>query len=183
MSDASDQLIDPVAVLQAGGIKPGQVVADFGCGAIGHFIFPASRMVGESGKVIAIDIQKRVIDSINSRRALDGAHNVTALWGDIERAKGVRVADETMDLSLLVNNLFLSKDREVLAEELRRCTKTGGKLVVIDWVEKATPLGPPLEARVGAEAAKTLLAAHGFAFDRAFIPGPASWGLVFTRAS
>jgi len=180
---SADQLIEPIAVLNEGKIEQGQIVADFGCGTVGHFVFAAARLVGQDGKVYAIDIQKSVIAAIDSRMKQDAVNNVTPLWGDIERPKGVRVIDGAFDLSLVINNLFLSSNRDGLAEEVRRCTKVGGKLVVIDWVPTTTPIGPPVASRMSPEAAKTLLAAHGFAFDHAFTPGDVSWGLVFTRAS
>jgi tRNA A58 N-methylase Trm61 len=45
---------DPDAILSEVGVKPGEVVADIGCGA-GFFTLPLAKYVGKSGKVYALD--------------------------------------------------------------------------------------------------------------------------------
>ena len=176
-------LIDPSLILKEGDIKEGDTVADFGCGAVGHFIFPAARLVGADGRVFAVDIQKNVLSSIQSRARLDNLHNVDPLWADIERPNGVRVADQTFDLVLVVNNLFMVKHADDLAEETRRTCKIDGTVVVADWSQVASPLGPAPRERVSPAMAESLFVKHGFSLDHAFVPGPYHWGLVFRRTS
>ncbi|MEK7105454.1 MAG: methyltransferase domain-containing protein [Patescibacteria group bacterium] len=180
---STPQLLDPARALQEVGVKQGEKVADFGCGSIGHFVFPAARFVGKDGKVYAIDIQKSALSGIESRMRLENTDNVQPLWGDIERPNGVRVPDQTFHVALLVNNLFLVKGRDVMAEEVRRTTKAGGRLLVIDWLPSASPVGPAPSDRVTADVAQKLFTAHGFELDHAFRPGPYHWGLVFKRES
>lgn len=177
------QLLDPMLILREGGIKEDDTVADFGCGAVGHFIFPAAKLVGADGRVFAVDIQKSVLSSVQSRAQLDALHNIELLWADIERLQGVRVPDETFDLVLLVNNLFMAKDLETMAEEIHRTVKGGGSLVVVDWSQAQAPLAPPPAVRISDAKAGSLFAKHGFTLDHAFIPGPYHWGLVFHRIS
>ena len=183
MDLSTAQLLDPAKILQEGGIKQGETAADFGCGAIGHFVFPAARMVGATGKVYAIDIQKGVLSAIESRARLENLGNVEPLWADMERPGGVRVPDATFDLSLVINNLFMVKASDLMAEEVRRTTKVGGRLVVIDWAQTATPVGPAVQERVPPSLAKDLFVKHGFTLDHEFIPGSYHWGLVFKRSS
>lgn len=184
MADFSaTQLLDPMTLLTGVGIKQGDTVADFGCGTVGHFVFPAGKLVGAEGKVYAIDIQKGVVAAIESRSKSDAANNVIALWGDIERAGGVRVPDATFDLSLLVNNLFLTKQRDALAQELKRTTKPGGTLLVLDWVQSLATIGPAVQDRVSPAFAKELFAKYGFVLDREFQAGVQHWGLVFKRTA
>lgn len=183
MSKSITQLLDPHIVLSEGGLKAGETVADFGCGTVGHFIFPAATIVGNDGRVLAIDIQKSVLQAVKSRAQLMRCNNVEMLWSDIERKNGIGVADQTFDLSLIVNNLSSTKDLWALAEEARRVTKVGGRLVVVDWRVADSPMGPPLERRLTAEQAQTAFVAHGFVLDHPFIPGAFHWGLVFRRDS
>jgi FkbM family methyltransferase len=51
-------------------IREGQTVMDIGCGP-GFFTLPMARLVGESGKVIAVDIQKEMLDKVehNAKKA------------------------------------------------------------------------------------------------------------------
>ena len=65
------ELIDPFKVLEAAGIRADMTVADFGCGTLGHYVFPAAQMVGTHGKVYAIDILKSVLDGVNSKKKME----------------------------------------------------------------------------------------------------------------
>lgn len=47
-------------------IKKGNTVADIGCG-IGYFSIPMAKMVGEKGKVYAIDIQEKMLEGVKKR--------------------------------------------------------------------------------------------------------------------
>jgi ubiquinone/menaquinone biosynthesis C-methylase UbiE len=47
-------------------IQPGETVADLGCGP-GFFTLPMARMVGETGRVIAVDLQEGMLDLLRER--------------------------------------------------------------------------------------------------------------------
>lgn len=174
-------LLDARRVLREVHLQPGMVVADFGCGPSGHFVFPAAAPVGPNGRVYAVDIQKQVIAAVESYRRLKGFTNVQTLWGDIERAGGVRLADSSLDVILLVNNLYLVKDRLALVNEIKRTLKPSGRLLVVEWVNTKTPIGPPVEQRVSKELVRDLLVKFGFRLDHSFYPGQYHWGLVFHK--
>ena len=86
-------------------IRPGMVVADFGCGG-GYFSIPAARLVGEGGKVFAVDVQKQAVDHVRSRANLDHLLNVETVWADLETPKGSRLHDAAADLVIIANILF-----------------------------------------------------------------------------
>lgn len=44
-------------------IRPGNFVADIGCGP-GYFSIPMSYMVGSKGKIISVDIQTKMIEKL-----------------------------------------------------------------------------------------------------------------------
>ncbi len=44
-------------------IKPGSIAIDIGCGP-GYFTVPMAEMVGPSGKVIAVDLQRKMLDKL-----------------------------------------------------------------------------------------------------------------------
>lgn len=176
-----NELIDPVKLLEAGGIKQGDTVADLGCGASGHFVFPAAHFTGPQGKVYAVDILKSVLSAIDSRAKLEGVDNVEAIWADLERPGAMKIADGTVDLTLLVNDLSQIPARETVAAEAARITKAGGTLVVGDWKRTASPLGPPPERRLDPAVAKQLVGAKGFELIKEFDAGPYHYGLVFRK--
>ena len=49
--------------LRSVGLGKGQVVLDFGCGE-GHYSIPASKLVGEEGKIYALDKDKQALNSL-----------------------------------------------------------------------------------------------------------------------
>lgn len=175
------ELIDPVRLLEEAGIARDMVVADFGCGTLGHYVFPAAKMVGEKGKVYAVDILKSVLSGITSRIKMESAGNVETVWGDLERDNGVKIATGSADLGLLINNLFLSQQKEALVRESLRMVKSGGLFVVVDWKPSGVSLGPSAENRVPAEQARKLAEAAGAQYVKDLHPGEHHYGFLFRK--
>jgi ubiquinone/menaquinone biosynthesis C-methylase UbiE len=174
-------LLDAEAILLKSGVHAGSVVADLGCGTTGHFVIPAAKMTGPTGKVYAVDILKTVLAAVESRAKLEGATSIQTLWGNCEESKGVRLPDNTTDITLVVNNMYQSKARRTFLAEAARITKNGGKVVVVDWKTIASPLGPPAESRVSSEAIKLDAVAADLKLIDAWEPAPYFWGLIFTK--
>ena len=81
-------LLDAEKILTRLGIAEGMIVADLGCGGGGHFVAPASRLVGRTGHVYAVDIQKAVLHTVESKLRLQHVTNVDLVWSDLEKAWG-----------------------------------------------------------------------------------------------
>lgn len=175
------ELIQPFAVLERAGLREGQRVADLGCGSIGHFIFPAAQIVGGDGFVFAVDIQRSALDRIVRIAKERRFFNVSTVWSDIDLFGSTRIDDGSLDMTLLINNLFLSKDRQGLLREMARLTRVNGKIVVVDWKTSPSPIGPPLGERVGSEEAKKMFTGPFFQRIDEFEAGPYHYGLVFRR--
>ena len=52
-------------------VKPGMTVVDIGCG-MGYFTIPLARIIGSGGKVIAVDLQQRMLDALVRRASKAG---------------------------------------------------------------------------------------------------------------
>jgi len=176
-----NELIDPFKVLEEAGIRNGMKVADFGCGTLGHYVFPAAHLVGPEGKVFAVDILKSVLSGIESRIKMESVSNVEMLWGDIERERGVKIEDNVLDLGLLINNLFMSKQQPAMVRECMRMVKPGGKFVLIDWKPAGVSFGPEPESRVSPEEARALAEGAGLKYEKDTVPGDYHWGFVFSK--
>src|SRR3989338_3646070 len=83
-------LLDAEKILADAGLKSGMRFADFGCGELGHFAFAAARLVGETGIVYAVDVRKDALATLESRARQANVRNLTAVWGNMEIAGGVR---------------------------------------------------------------------------------------------
>lgn len=172
-------LVDPLKVLEQGSVKQGYTVADFGCGTSGHFVFPAAHLVGSQGIVYAVDVQKSVLSSIESRRKLEGVDNLKTVWADLEQPGATKIADASVDCVLLLNTLFQIKDKAVVLSEARRVAKSGAFMVVVEWEQAGTVFGPAIERRVDKESIKNLAQQVGFEPTGEFKAGPYHWGMVF----
>lgn len=175
------ELINPIMVLEGAGIREGMSVADLGCGTTGHFVLPAARLVGPDGVSYAVDIQKSVLDSVRSRAELAGLSNVKLVWGDIERPRGVKIQDSSVDIVLIINNMFLADNRVLMAKEAGRILKRDGKLVVVDWKLTSAPFGPSPQTRISKEAVTQVMAQAGFKKVSEFTPGEYHYGILFEK--
>src|SRR5437660_8531486 len=70
----------PAIVLEALGLKGGEVVADLGAGS-GFYTFRIASKVGKSGKVLAVDIQDEMIKTLRQRATEQKLTNVEVIKG------------------------------------------------------------------------------------------------------
>ncbi len=109
------------------GVSEGQTVLDYGCGS-GTYTIPAARLVGESGKVYALDVSNRALDRVMSRVDREGLRNVETV-----RSSGdarIDLGDGTLDHILFIDVLQEVEDWGPLFEEAYRALKDGGKVSV-----------------------------------------------------
>jgi ubiquinone/menaquinone biosynthesis C-methylase UbiE len=114
-------------ILAEVGIKLGLSILDYGCGPGGYTVV-AAQLVGESGKVYALDIHPLAIRQVQNIAAKKRLTNIETILSDC--ATGL--PDESIDIVLLYDILHdLSEPDEVLAE-LHRVLKTNSILSVND---------------------------------------------------
>lgn len=174
-------LLDVYAILTKLGIKEGDVVADLGCGGGGHFVMATARLVGKNGVVFAVDVQKSVLQYIDSRAKLDNIETIRTVWANLEKYGSAKISDGICDVAILANVLFQNKDYATILRESGRLLKKGGKLAVIDWKRIAAPLGPPVELRVAEEVVRQYAGEAGLSFVDEFDAGQYHYVLVFMK--
>lgn len=177
-----DQLLDPRFILEKAGVHEGALVADFGCGAAAHFVFPASAMVGSHGKVFAVDVIPAALQKITQRAREENKANIVPVWSDLEVFRGAKdIPDNTIDIGMLINTLFQSKNKEAMMRESARMVKRGGRLLVVEWKMAVAPLGPAANVRVTPDAVRAL--AHGLQLEESysFEAGPYHYGILFKK--
>lgn len=175
-------LLNHRQLLEKIGLAQGMLVADLGCGASGYFTLISAEMVGNSGQVYAVDIQKSVLAGITSAARMGGFHNIETVWSNLEIYGGAKVIkDGSLDVALLINTLFQSTKKAEIIKEMARMIKPGGLALVIDWKMTDAPLGPAVSERVKKEEVKAWAQQNGLALKEDFEAGQYHFGLIFTR--
>lgn len=162
------------------GVHEGMVVADLGAGT-GVYTVPLARLVGESGRVYAVEVQKDFLSNIKNATTAQGFKNVELIWGDIERPLGTKIKEGSVDAVVISNVLFQAEDKAGLFREANRILKTGGKMLLVDWKESFGGLGPSKNSVVPADIAREMCEREGFVLKKDFDAGEHHYGLVMYK--
>jgi len=172
------KFVIPEVVVSQFHLREGDKVGDFGAGS-GFFLKLLSELVGPEGRVYACEIQKQLVEKLGDQAQMLGLQNAELLWCDLEQPNGSKIADGTLDAGIMVNTLFQFEEQAAAAVELRRTMRPGGKLMIIDWSETVSGLGPTPDSLVTMDDCKALFESHGFVFERDFPAGEHHYGLAF----
>ncbi|MBP6856384.1 MAG: methyltransferase domain-containing protein [Candidatus Pacebacteria bacterium] len=161
-------------------LKEGEIVVDLGAGS-GWYTREASRRVGSSGKVYALDVQKELVETLKNRIRDEGLGNVECVWANIELRGGTKLADKLVDASIVANVLFQIEDKVGFAREIARIMKPGGRVMIVDWTGDGAGAGPKGDHVVNESSARRLFEETGFSYDKSFDPGTHHYGIIMKR--
>jgi arsenite methyltransferase len=113
-------------------IRQGESVVDLGSGA-GIDVFLAANKVGESGKIIGIDMTDEMLEKARKNAKDSNYTNVEFRKGDIE--KRIPVDNNTVDLVISNCVINLTTDKVSTFKEIYRILKNaGGRMVISDLI-------------------------------------------------
>jgi len=158
---------DPQSILSPY-VKSGMTALDIGPG-MGYFTIPMARLIGEKGKVYAVDLQEKMIGSLKRRAARAGLDGIIA--ARICTADSLNIADleGRIDFALTFAVLHETPDIGRVLGEVHATLKPGGYLLIAeptghvtidgfaDTTSKAQKCGFEIVARPSIRRSLTLL--------------------------
>lgn len=108
-------------------VKPGQTVLEVGTG-MGFFTLPLAEMVSADGRVIGVDCQERMLDTLRRRAERRSVADRIETRGCRDETLEVRDLAETVDLVLAFNVVHEAGDPERMVGEMARSLRPGGRL-------------------------------------------------------
>jgi SAM-dependent methyltransferase len=129
-TDVADRFVIPVGhvALKAAQLTPGTEVLDVAAGS-GNPAIPAAQA---GARVTALDLAPSLLE-IGRRRALAAGVEVDFVEGD---AEALPYDDESFDVALSVVGVQFAPRHEVVARELARVVRPGGRIVLASWTPR-----------------------------------------------
>ena len=110
-------------------VNEAMTVADIGC-AMGFFSLPLAKMVGPNGKVICVDIQEKMIRSLEKRaRKAELADRIQTIICN-DKSFGLDDFKEKVDFALAIGVVHEVRDSARFFSEIHDAMKPAGRLLI-----------------------------------------------------
>jgi ubiquinone/menaquinone biosynthesis C-methylase UbiE len=143
-------------------LQAGQAVLDLGCGP-GFWTLPLAEIVGPAGTVWALDVSQEMLDALTARHPQPQVRLRRSELPAIDLPDAADSRGSGVDWIWAAFVFHEVDPPERLAVEMRRVTRPGGRVAVLDWrPDAAGDDGPARSHRVSAARVGEYLRAAGF---------------------
>jgi ubiquinone/menaquinone biosynthesis C-methylase UbiE len=112
-------------------ITPGMKVLDIGCG-MGFFSLPIARMIGAHGKVICVDVQEKMIQTLKKRAKKAGLMDRIETRICHQHSLGLDDLNEEIDFALAFAVVHEVPNATQFFDEINRTLKPTGRLLIVE---------------------------------------------------
>lgn len=174
------KFLNPEQLLIEAGLASGMHVADLGAGN-GFFTIPAAGIVGDQGRVWAVDILEEALGQIASAARLARRKNIRTIRCDLDQPGSCPITDLSCEFVLIGKVLSQLQHPERLVREAWRLLRTGGFVLLVEWKKGAGGLGPAQEKRLPQEQIEGYFTKQGFKLDGSLETDPYHVALKFQK--
>ena len=159
---SSFELIDSAKLFRELQLNKGITFLDLACGW-GTYALAVSEIIGQAGRVYAVDMWEEGILSLKSKAAAKDIQNITALVSDVSHYIPIERALVDVCLMATVLHDFIGDhvERGVL-KEVVRVLRPEGTLAVLEYKKIDGPPGPPKSVRLSPQEVDDILSPYGF---------------------
>ncbi|HRH98874.1 MAG TPA: class I SAM-dependent methyltransferase [Prosthecobacter sp.] len=159
-------------------VKPGMVVCDMGCGN-GYHTLPLAGMVGETGKVYAVDVQPEMIEMLQANIEKKGLKNIVPINSLYHDPK---LPPNTCDMIVMVDVYHEFSHPVQMLAGMRAALKPDGQLVLAEYraEDDSVPIKP--EHKMSKAQINKEMNANGFKLVREFDGLPWQHLMFFGKA-
>jgi ubiquinone/menaquinone biosynthesis C-methylase UbiE len=112
-------------------VEEGMTVLEPGCG-MGYFTLPLARMVGPKGRVVAVEIQPKMLSVLGRRAGKAGLLERIELRRAGAAGMGLEDLSEKVDLVIAIHMVHELPDPSSFFSEIWKVLKGGGNLLVVE---------------------------------------------------
>lgn len=120
-------------IMESLNLKKGETIADIGSGS-GFFTYRFSQKVGDKGKVYALEMKDEHIKSLTDFVDKENIRNIHIIKGKENELSLPEKVDKIFMCSLyhIMYGVTSEKDRNRYLEDLTKCLKPNGELIIVD---------------------------------------------------
>ncbi|MFC2159400.1 class I SAM-dependent methyltransferase [Actinomycetota bacterium] len=144
ISEKRKKILPAKKILLDIGLKGGDIFADIGCG-IGYFSLPASKIVGNQGKVYAMDISQDMLDEMKTNIYDKDITNIELIKTSEDN---LVILDNIINVAFASTVLHEVDGLSSILNEIKRIMVNKGNFIIIEWNEVKKDLGPPIKHRI-----------------------------------
>ncbi|QAT39774.1 class I SAM-dependent methyltransferase [Clostridium sp. JN-9] len=138
------KMLSPEKTLTSLGLHEGDIMADIGCG-IGYFSIPASKIVGNNGKIFALDILPEMLCQVEIKAKENNCSNIKTV---LTEENDLKLEEETITYAFLSVILHETEQLDKFLENVKKIISPKGKIAIIEWKKINSKDGPPIEHRL-----------------------------------
>jgi ubiquinone/menaquinone biosynthesis C-methylase UbiE len=112
-------------------VREGMIVLEPGCG-MGYFTLPLARMVGQKGRVVAVEIQTKMLSVLERRARKAGLLDIIELRHAKAHGLGVEDLSSKVDFTAALHVVHEMPDQTIFFTEAWETLKPRGRLLIVE---------------------------------------------------